>query len=139
MPRPQLSVLPFARAQVANCAPPTPRYDPTIDTTSLAIGTDTFLIASELRHQVNIVTFALASTLITDGPPVTLCVPAYCQAAEKRSAVRMGGQDALPFEVSPSAGIENRALQVGGKEGAVVKVFITTPVSEIVGVDIEKP
>ena len=30
-------------------------YDPTMDTSEVPIGQDTFLIASELRHQVNIV------------------------------------------------------------------------------------
>ena len=114
-----------------------PRYDPAMDTSSVSIGLDTFLIASELRHQITIVASALASTLITDGPPATLCVPTYCQAVEKRSAASMGGPDASPFEVSLSASTERRALQTS--EGSAVKVFVTAPMSEVGGVDIEKP
>ena len=77
-------------------------YDPTMDTSDLHVGDDTFSIAAELRHQVNIVASALASMLTTDGPPATLCVPAYCQTAEKRSAANVGGPNASPFEVSES-------------------------------------
>ena len=87
-------------------------YDPTMDTSDLHVGDDTFSIAAELRHQVNIVASALASMLTTDGPPATLCVPAYCQTAEKRSAANVGGPNASPFEVSESrVGSQGRALQ----------------------------
>ena len=37
-------------------------YDPSMDTSSFSVGEGTFLIASELRHQVNMVASALAST-----------------------------------------------------------------------------
>ena len=101
------------------------------------MGDDTFSIAAELRHQVNIVASALASMLTTDGPPATLCVPAYCQTAEKRSAANVGGPNASPFEVSESrVGSQGRALQ---RSQAAVKAFITAGVDEIEGVDLDKP
>ena len=111
-------------------------YDPTMDTSDLYVGDDTFSIAAELRHQVNIVASALASTLFVDAPPATLCVPAYCQTAEKRSAANMGGPRAPPFEVAPRVGTESRALQ--STDGGAVKAFITAPVSEIEGIDMER-
>ena len=111
-------------------------YDPTMDTSDFTVDNETFLIASELRHQVNIVASALASTLFVDAPPATLCVPAYCQTAEKRSAANMGGPRAPPFEVAPRVGTESRALQ--STDGGAVKAFITAPVSEIEGIDMER-
>ena len=112
-------------------------YNPTLDTSDFTIGNETFLIASELRHQVNIVASALASTLDIDAPPATLCVPAYCQTAEKRSAANLGGPGAPPFEVHSTVATESRALQTS--DGVAVKAFVTAPVSEIAGVDIDKP
>jgi hypothetical protein len=112
-------------------------YDPNMDTSSFTVSNETFAIATELRRQVNFVASALASTLNVDAPPATLCVPAYCQTAEKRSADKLSGPEAPPFEVTPSVGAESRALQ--SSNGASVKAFITSPVSEIAGLDPSKP
>ena len=112
-------------------------YDPNMDTSSFTVSNETFAIATELRRQVTFVASALASTLNVDAPPATLCVPAFCQTAEKRSADKVSGPQAPPFEVAPAAGTESRALQ--STVGASVKAYITAPASEIPGLDPSKP
>ena len=120
-------------------------YDPNFDTSEFDVSNETTSIATELKNQVGFAGSALARTLETDAPPAQLCLPAFCQTAEKRSSSRIGGPEAPPYEVdlgNSETGRRLRALQgrrlgldgnssEGAPEAPQVKVFVTANASQL--------